>query len=188
MDNNQIQQLIEKEIPLPSPPKVAMQILNTMQKEEAALSELVRIISTDPALTGKMLRIANSGFYSLKNKVTSINRALSVLGTNIIKNIALSFVIVTDLRGEKQSGFNFDDYWRRSVTSAVAAKLLMQLLEQKDEDIFVAALLHDIEISLVSRFLQHGSDAVWKELLLSLEKRKSLSQSVWEEQHFLQDD
>jgi len=124
MDNDQIQELIENEITLPSPPAIAVQILNTVQKEEAALSELVNIISADPALTGKMLQIANSGFYALKTEVTSIDRALSVLGTTVIKNIAVSFVIATDLREEKQSGFDFDDYWRRSVTSAVAAKLL----------------------------------------------------------------
>jgi diguanylate cyclase (GGDEF)-like protein len=93
--------------------------------------------------------------------VASIDRALSILGTNIIKNIALSFVIVTDLRGEKQSGFNFDAYWRRSVTSAVAAELLMQQLKQKDEDIFVAALLHDIGMLII--FLHKRND--YSELL-----------------------
>jgi len=142
--DDQLQQLITKEINLPSPPAIAVQILNTMQKEDAALSELARIIAADPALTGKMLQIANSGFYTLKSEVTNIDRALSVLGTNIIKNIALSFVIATDLRGEEHSSFDFDDYWRRSVTSAVAAELLSKRLGKKDEDIFVTALLHDI--------------------------------------------
>ncbi len=144
MNNSYVQQLIEKEITLPSPPAIAVQILNTVKKEDAALSELARIIAADPALTGKMLQIANSGFYALKSEVTSIDRALSVLGTNIIKNIALSFVIATDMRGEKQSSFDFDNYWRRSVTSAVAAELLVNQLGRKDDDIFVTALLHDI--------------------------------------------
>ncbi len=144
MSDNRIKDLIEKEITLPSPPAIAVQILNTVHKEDAALRELVTIISADPALTGKMLQIANSGFYALNNEVTSIERALSVLGTNVIKNIALSFVIATDMRGEKQSSFDFDGYWRRSVTSAVAAELLIQQLGKKDDDIFVTALLHDI--------------------------------------------
>ncbi|MCK5914240.1 MAG: HDOD domain-containing protein, partial [Desulfuromusa sp.] len=152
----QILKLIEKEVTLPSPPAIAVQILNAVQNHESDLSELVKIISADPALTGKMLQIANSSFYSLKSEVTSIDRALSVLGTNIIKNIALSFVIATDLRGEDQSGFDFDDYWRRSVTSAVAADLLSQQLGQKDEDIFVTALLHDIGMLVI--FLSKGDD------------------------------
>ena len=161
MSDNRIKDLIEKEITLPSPPAIAVQILNTVHKEDAALRELVAIISADPALTGKMLQIANSGFYALNNEVTSIDRALSVLGTNIIKNIALSFVIATDLREEKQSGFDFDDYWRRSVTSAVAAELLTQHLGQKNDDIFVTALLHNIGMLVI--FMQKRND--YSELL-----------------------
>lgn len=161
MIDSQIQELIEKEITLPSPPAIAVQILNTVQKEDAALSELVKIISADPALTGKMLQIANSGFYALKREVTSIDRALSVLGTNVIKNIALSFVIATDMRGEQQSSFDFDDYWRRSVTSAVAAELLSQQLGQNDDDIFVTALLHNIGMLVI--FMHKRND--YSELL-----------------------
>ncbi len=156
MSADQIQLMIEKEIALPSPPAIAVQILNTVQKEESGLLDLVNIISADPALTGKMLQIANSDFYSLNNKITSIDRALSVLGTNVIKNIALSFVIATDLRGDKQSSFNFDNYWRRSVTSAVAAELLSKKLGQNNKDIFVTALLQDIGILAI--FMHKKSD------------------------------
>ncbi|NOQ41839.1 MAG: HDOD domain-containing protein, partial [Desulfuromusa sp.] len=167
MNEDQIQKMIEKEITLPSPPAIAVQILNTVQKEDAALSELVKIISTDPALTGKMLQIANSGFYALKNEVTSIDRALSILGTNVIKNIALSFVIATDLRREKQSGFDFDDYWRRSVTSAVAAELLIQQLGQKNDDIFVTALLHNIGMLVIFMHKKNDYSELLQEASLS---------------------
>ncbi|MDX2479753.1 MAG: GGDEF domain-containing protein [Desulfuromusa sp.] len=161
MESNRGQQLAEKEIALPSPPAIVVQILNTVQKEDAALNKLADIISADPALTGKMLQIANSGFYAFKNEVTSIDRALSVLGTNVIKNIALSFVIATDLREDKQSGFDFDAYWRHSVTSAVAAELLTQQLNQKNDDIFVTALLHDIGMLVI--FMDKRND--YSELL-----------------------
>lgn len=147
--NARIEQLIEKEIKLPSPPAVAVQILDIVQKEEVSLSALVNVIATDPALTGKLLKIANSSFYSLKSNVTSIDRALAVLGTNIIKNIALSFVIATDFRGDGDIGFDFDDYWRRSVTAAVAAEIFAAQLSVKDDDIFVTALLHDIGMVVI---------------------------------------
>ncbi len=178
MKTTQALELIEKEITLPSPPAIAVQILNTVQKKESALNELVKIISADPALTGKMLQVANSGFYALKSEVTSIDRALAVLGTNVIKNIALSFVITTDLRGENQSSFNFDDYWRRSVTSAVAAELLIQQLNQKNDDIFVTALLQDIGMLVIfmqkkssySELLKHST--LTEQSLVDLENNK----------------
>lgn len=142
---NEIKELIATEVNLPTPPTIAVQILNTLQKEESALQDLTKIITADPSLTGKMLQFANSGFYSISTTVTSIERALSVLGTNVIKNIALSFVFATDLRHPGEgNNFDLDRYWRHSVTSAVAAELLSQKIGQNHEDIFVTALLHNI--------------------------------------------
>lgn len=146
MTQEQIQKIIAENIELPTPPTIAVQILNTFQKEDSTLQDLARIIAADPALTAKMLRIANSGYYALQSEVTSIERALSVLGTNLIKNIALSFIIAGDYHGKKKQTFDFDYFWRRSVTAAVAAELLSAILKVKNDDIFVAALLHDIGV------------------------------------------
>jgi diguanylate cyclase (GGDEF)-like protein len=156
ISNTEIQQLINDQINLPSPPVIAAQILNTIQDEESSLDDLEQVISADPALTSKLLRIANSAFYSLPYEVSNVNRALSILGTNVIKNIALSFVIASDLRGEEESLFNFDYFWRRSVTAAVAAELVIDLLQEKDENIFVTALLQDIGILII--YLSKGRE------------------------------
>ncbi len=158
ISNTEIEQLIGDQINLPSPPTIAAQILKTIQNKESSLNDLERIISADPALTGKLLRIANSAFYSLPYEIGNVNRALSILGTNVIKNIALSFVIAGNLRGEKESSFDFDYFWRRSVTAAVAAELVMGLLHEKDEDIFVTALLKDIGILIM--YLSKGQEYV----------------------------
>lgn len=145
-----IQQIISEEINLPSPPAIAVQILSIVQKENSDFNKLTEIIAADPALTGKMLQIANSGFYALPKKVTSIDRALTVLGTNIIKNIALSFVITTDMRAHKKARLDINKHWRHCVTTAVAAELLVKQLGQQNEDIFVTALLHNIGMPIIS--------------------------------------
>lgn len=139
-----LQQLIEELVNLPSPPAIAVQILNTVKDAECSLEDLEKIISADPALASKMLRIANSAFYSLPHKVSNIARALSVLGTNVIKNIALSFVIAGDFRGSHQSSFNFNRFWKNSVTTAVAAEIVMETINIKNDDIFVTALLQNV--------------------------------------------
>jgi diguanylate cyclase (GGDEF)-like protein len=145
-----IQQLIETELNFPSPPAIAVQILNAMQKDDVALTELGEVISADPALTVKMLRVANSEMFACSGEIKSINRAMSVLGTNIIKNIALSFIIAGELSSHYDTGFNFDLYWRRSITEAVSAELLSKTVQHKDEDIFVTALLQDIGMLVIS--------------------------------------
>ncbi len=164
--NENIEQLIAKQINLPSPPAIAVQILNIVQQPDVSIQDLAKIISTDPALTAKMLRAANSGLYSLPNEVTSVERAITVLGTNVIKNIALSFVIASDLKGNDQTSFDFDYFWRRSVTSGVAAELLTTALQEKNEDIFVTALLHDIGV--LTLYLTKGD-----EYALLLKERKT---------------
>ena len=148
---------IEKGVKLPTPPVIALKIIQTVQKDDDCLEELIDIISTDAALTAKILKITNSSFYALANKISSVERAVSILGTNLIKNIALSFVIANDFRETNQpNGFDYDYFWRRSVTSAVTANLLSQLLGTKDDDIFVTALLHDIGVLIG---YQHYRDA-----------------------------
>lgn len=149
-NHNHIMQLIATELDLPTPPAIAVQILNAVQKDEAALAELGNIISTDPSLTAQMLKVANSQIFAGSGDITNIKRAMSVLGTNTIKNIALSFVIAADLNQNDQTGFDFDKFWRRSITSAVAAELLAKLVNHKDGDIFVTALLQDIGMLVIS--------------------------------------
>lgn len=162
-----IDQMIAAGIKLPSPPAIAVRILNTVQQEESSLRDLASIISSDPALTAKMLRIANSGFYSLKYKVTSIEKALTVLGVNILKNIALSFVIAQEMRGQTGQIFDFDYFWRRSVTSAVAAELIADLLDLKNDDTFVSALLTDIGILIMHQAMPDDYQKIFDEKKLS---------------------
>lgn len=135
-----------KEIRLPSPPAIALRILEAVKQDEASFEELARIIQVDPALTAKILRVANSSFYSRSNTVNTIEKALSVLGLTVTKNVALSFVIAREITGPDCGAFNFNSFWRRAVTCAVGAKLLASLLNYKNEDLFVSALLQDIGI------------------------------------------
>ncbi|BHH84674.1 sensor domain-containing diguanylate cyclase [Desulforhopalus sp. 52FAK] len=158
VSNEEIWQLLDNKVNLPSPPAIAVQILSTVQKEDFSLDDLEKIISADPALTSKMLRLANSGFYAIPNEIRNISRALAVLGTNVIKNIALSFVIAADLKNTEESYFNFDYFWRRSVTTAVAAELVFEAIGRKDEDIFVTALLQDIGVLVL--YLSQGASYV----------------------------
>ncbi len=144
-----IKQIIEQEINLPSPPVIAVQILRTVQQDDIALAKLGEIISADPALTAKMLKVANSAIFPGNIEVTNINRAMAILGTDIIKNIALSFVITNQFK-QGTHCFDFDLFWRRSVTSAVAAELLSQVMNCSNDDLFVSALLQDIGMLVIS--------------------------------------
>ena len=144
-----ITDFFKEDIRIPSPPSLAVRILDAVKKDETSFNELANIISSDPALSAKILMIANSSFYNVAREIDSIPKALSILGTNTLKNIALSFVIAKDLRGSAEDGIDFDFFWKRALTAAVSAEILSPIISDKNEDMFVTGLLQDIGIVIM---------------------------------------
>jgi diguanylate cyclase (GGDEF)-like protein len=141
-----IHDFLKDDIRIPSPPSIAVRILDAVKKNETSFNEIANIISTDPALVAKILMVANSSFYNIPRKIDSIPKALGILGTNTLKNIALSFIITKDLRGQAEGRFDFDFFWKRALTAAVSADILSPIISDKNADTFVTALLQDIGI------------------------------------------
>ena len=133
---------------MPPLPITVSKILEITKKPNVDAKELNSIISLDPVLTGKVLKLINSAYYSLPNQITSIVRAIVMLGINTVKNLALSSSIVTSIN--KQSNFNaidMDGFWRHSICVGVMAKTFakkQRVDPKKMEEYFVAGLLHDI--------------------------------------------
>ncbi|RME62909.1 MAG: HDOD domain-containing protein, partial [Nitrospirae bacterium] len=135
----------DKQIKIPSAPAVAVRVLEAVKDEKEGFEKLARIISADPALTAKTLSLVNSSFYGLPEEVSDLGKAISILGLDTIKNIALSFAIIKSYRGKKTDGFDYDHFWRRSVTAAVASEMLTKTLRVRGP-FFPSALLMDLGI------------------------------------------
>jgi len=129
-----IQELLKDDIRLPSPPSIAIRILEAVKKDDNSFDELAQIISSDPSLAAKTLKVVNTSSYAISQKVSSLEKALAVLGLNAMKNIALSFVIAKEFKSDSEGGFDFDFFWKRSITAAVAADLTAKLIENKNDD------------------------------------------------------
>jgi diguanylate cyclase (GGDEF)-like protein len=144
---NAAEELLKDNLRLPSAPPVVIRILDIVQQKNFSFSELVAVIQSDPALVTRMLRLVNSGFYSLPKKVGSIETAVTVLGVNAVKNIALSFTIAGVFKDKPTHKFDFNHFWRRSAVSAVAADLISNAISFKSDEMFIAALLQDIGVA-----------------------------------------
>ena len=144
-----LQAFFDKSIKLPSPPAIAVKILTAIRKDDNSFDKLAEIIMADPALTAQVLKIANSSLYGLSKKVNSLSQATALIGTQTLKNIALSFVIIENFQDIPQAGFNLDLFWRRAVSTAVSAEILAGQLGHKDQDIFVSGLLQDIGVLIM---------------------------------------
>lgn len=141
-----IQEMISGKLQLPSPPLIAIRILETVRRDDFTFQDLAYLIESDPALTARILKASNSSYYNPRNKVTSIEKALSLLGSNTVTNIALSFIIVSELRSEFSATFDTTRFWRRALTSAVAAEMISTLVSSPKRDIYIISLLQDIGI------------------------------------------
>ncbi len=149
MDREKILKIIEAYISkMPSLPTTVSKILQICNDPKTSPTDLNQVISLDPVLMGKVMKLINSAYYSLPNQITSLVRAIIMLGINTVKNLAISTAILGSLG--KRSNFqaiNMDGYWRHSICVGVTAKLIARYRKVDKtllESYFVAGLLHDL--------------------------------------------
>jgi diguanylate cyclase (GGDEF)-like protein len=136
----------------PSPPGIATTIIEVAQDPNIEMSRVAQIVGMDPALTTKILRIANSPLYAQRRRSENLRQALVVLGLNATLTLALSFSLVKVLRGGKPNGINYPYYWRRAVLGAIASRALGEAVGQTLlEELFLAGLLQDIGVLALDR-------------------------------------
>lgn len=130
---------------LPSLPAIAMQVLELAQQADVDITEIARIISKDPAMSGKILKTVNSSFYGRSQHVSTISHALVILGLQSVKTLVLGFSLVSNLTRAKSNGFKHITYWKRSIFAATAARTIAAKANMvQQEEAFLSALLMDI--------------------------------------------
>jgi diguanylate cyclase (GGDEF)-like protein len=136
----------------PSPPAVAQQIIALASDPDIDIVKVAAVMSKDPGLTAKVLRVANSPLYSKQRKSENLRQALIVLGLNAATTLALSFSLVGTYKAVKSSGTDYTRFWRRAILAASAARAFGELKRVDAlEDIFLAALLQDIAVLAIDR-------------------------------------
>lgn len=136
---------------LPSLPSVVVRIIEASKDPEISLAEVADIISLDPALSAKLLKIANSPVYARAHQATTLRDALSILGLNASLTVALSFSLVSSLKNQTGNGDNFRNFWKRSIISASLARQIGLVLNENNlEEFFLASLLQDIGMLAVN--------------------------------------
>ncbi len=133
---------------MPSLPVTVSKILEICRDPRTSPNDLNRVISLDPVLMGRVMKLINSAYYGLSQQVTSLVRAIIMLGINTVKNLALSTAVLGSL-GSKSNfhALNMDGFWRHSLCVGVTCKLIASkrgVNAQLLEEYFVAGLLHDI--------------------------------------------
>ena len=145
---------------LPSLPSVVLRIIDASKNPETSLAEVADIISLDPALSAKLLKIANSPVYARTHEVSTLRDALSLLGLTASLTVSLSFSLVSSLKNQTGDDQAFHNFWKRSIICATVGKQIGLVLNQNNqEELFLASLLQDIGILAIDcAQLNHPAD------------------------------
>jgi len=135
-------------------PEITMQIINLVEDTSSTAQDLQDVISNDPALSSRILKVVNSSFYGLPGQVGSINRAIVMLGLNAVKNIAIAASLAKLFRGgDLTPQFSAKLLWSHSNAVAMGSKMLASELKLGlGDEAYLSGLMHDIGLMLEMQF------------------------------------
>jgi len=137
-----IDQFIETIEQIPTLPIVSSHIMELLNDERITLSKIAGIIEKDQALAVRILKVANSSFYGMLNRVSSIDHALSILGTQEVKGVLLSFSIHNFFSQREGDQFDRTRFWKHSVICSQVAKYLARVFDAAaDDTLFLSGLI-----------------------------------------------
>jgi two-component system cell cycle response regulator len=130
---------------LPSPPGVGMAILELTRGDDFSIADVARAIQSDPALTGRILKLANSSAYASVSPIATVDEAVNRIGISTLRNLALGFSLIGSYREGACQEFDFEGFWSESLASALAAQQISSALQLGNpSEAYVCGLLYRI--------------------------------------------
>jgi len=155
MDKETLLEKVRHSDQLPILPDVAVRIIDMSNDRELYAAKISEVIANDPVLSARLLQVSNSSIFPFRREITNLNQALAILGIQLTMSIAIGFSIIDMMRSceSKNSGFNHDAFWRKSVLGAIAAiEMRSELNGVEQGDLFVAALMQDVGMIALETF------------------------------------
>jgi putative nucleotidyltransferase with HDIG domain len=130
------------------------ELLQALGNQDIELKALANIISKDPMMSMNVLKVSNSAFYRLTNKVATVEHAVKLLGIKEITGICIACGAYQSLKPPRGvETFDLDDFWRHSVATGIVSRRLCQELEILDGNVlYFLGLLHDVGKVVLDRF------------------------------------
>jgi putative nucleotidyltransferase with HDIG domain len=163
MNMKALDAIIDQVKTLPPAPRILPQLLALLRRDDSALSEVVRLITFDPALTAQVLRRCNSAHFAFAEPARNLQSAVVRIGTSEIFSIVANLVGESTL-GAAQRGYGIGrgELWTHSAVSALAAQSVAHELGGDEWVAFTAALLHDIGKLVLATALEGAYDEVFE--------------------------
>ncbi len=167
---------------LVSPPNVCLRLFELIHSPSSGAKEISGVVSIDPNLTTRLLRMANSSFYNFSRKIDTVTRAVTVIGNAELYQLVLSISAVKTFNTIPNELVKMETFWKHSVyTGLLARAIAIRANVLHPERLFVAGLMHDIG----SIILYHQRPEAMRDILLVAEgDEEVLYQAELERFHF----
>jgi len=165
-----LEKLIDRSGKLGSLPAIVYRVFDVMDDPKSTASQIGRVINEDPAFTARLLKLVNSPFYGFTRKIDTVYRAVALIGHKELRSVVVAASAIKAFDGIPSELVSMPVFWKRSLTTAVVARVLAAFKREKEiERYFIAGLLHDIGSLLLYLQLpeemvqvlhQHQSDGI----------------------------
>ena len=170
--------LIDSSQRMGSLPTIFHRLVEVINDPNSSPARISKIVSMDPALTARLLRLVNSPFYSFASRIDSISRAVALVGTRQLVMLAMGATLITAFKGVPVSLVSMQSFWAHSISCGAAARQLALFCGlPASESFFVAGLLHDISRLVIYSLLPNHTL-----YLLTEAKRRQISVHTLEEE------
>lgn len=144
---------------LPSPKGVAFAIIKLLQREEYPIDDLIRLVQSDPAMAGCLLKFSNASMLGQNRPIVSLRKAILALGAFRVRDLVVGFSILNSHRNGLCRSFDYEGFWARSLATAIACQELAQFANIASDEHFTIGLLSRIgELGLASLFPREYGD------------------------------
>jgi HD-like signal output (HDOD) protein len=139
------EELIRDQVKLPSLPVIFTQLNEAVNNPRMSIADIGRIISGDVGLSARLLKIANSAMYGFPAKIDTISRAVTIIGTQQLRDLALATVVLKFFKGIPHSLMNLGQFWQHSIACGITARIMATYRRESNvERFFMAGMLHDV--------------------------------------------
>lgn len=137
-----LQSLIDDPSKLPTIPKVGQQLIASFSANEVSVTDIAHQLAADPALSAKLLRLANSAYFHVSRTVGTVDAALQILGLVMVRNLVLGSSVAGAFR--HTAGIDLPQFWRYNLYTACTARWLANRIDVNSDRVFTLGLLHAI--------------------------------------------
>lgn len=163
MDRDTLRSKIYSKIDeLPTLPSTVTRLLTLFEDKRSNVSLITEIVQKDPALAAKILKVANSAYYGFSQKISNLERAIALLGFNMIKSLVISIGVMTSISLKNKTTVSIKDLWNHCVTTAILMREMGKRINNDNESdhLFILGLLHDIGMVVFDQFFSEDFQEV----------------------------